>query len=406
MKLPTFVDALNGSQSPTPWEADSNSTINNGYPILSWQAPADQYWTGYAASGYAGGNGLKADTAYMIETPAQLALLAQNSIDSAYSYGKYFILTADIDLSGHNWKPIASFSGSLDGQGHVIRNMKIDSNADWQGLIANAGAGVVLKHLTLEACDIKTTGSFAGALLARFEQPGTFTALDCHSSGSVTGNQYVGGLFGQINGFSGPLIIDCSSSCNVSATVTGTGNYGFAGGLIGRSLATAANPSDGNQLSGSFATGTVSGNGCIGGLIGESSSTAFLNCYATGAVSDTGGVCASGFVGLAYNTTVTNCYTCGSVTPEIASNGGIIGNASAAEPLLSITNSYYTGVLQGVGGGISKTPSEMKDAAFVATLNGSQSPAIWIADTGINGGFPILRWQAPVITAPVLHIDL
>lgn len=38
MQASGFVTTLNVEQSPAPWEADSEPYINNGYPILSWQA--------------------------------------------------------------------------------------------------------------------------------------------------------------------------------------------------------------------------------------------------------------------------------------------------------------------------------------------------------------------------------
>lgn len=37
MKKTDFVELLNAEQSPAPWEADSDQSINSGYPILSWQ---------------------------------------------------------------------------------------------------------------------------------------------------------------------------------------------------------------------------------------------------------------------------------------------------------------------------------------------------------------------------------
>lgn len=38
-----------------------------------------------------------------------------------------FVLVNDIDLSKYeNWVPIPKFSGSLDGKGHTIKNLKID----------------------------------------------------------------------------------------------------------------------------------------------------------------------------------------------------------------------------------------------------------------------------------------
>lgn len=43
-------------------------------------------------------------------------------LDTTASYK----LMNDIDLSSKNWTPIQNFSGTLDGNGHVISNMTIE----------------------------------------------------------------------------------------------------------------------------------------------------------------------------------------------------------------------------------------------------------------------------------------
>lgn len=66
----------------------------------------------------AGGNGT-IDDPYQISNAQQL-----NAV--RYNLKSNFVLTNDIDLSGYNWVPISKFSGSLDGKGHTIKNLKID----------------------------------------------------------------------------------------------------------------------------------------------------------------------------------------------------------------------------------------------------------------------------------------
>lgn len=43
-----------------------------------------------------------------------------------YNLKSNFVLVNDIDLSGYNWIPIPEFSGSFDGKGHAIKNLKMD----------------------------------------------------------------------------------------------------------------------------------------------------------------------------------------------------------------------------------------------------------------------------------------
>lgn len=84
---------------------------------------------------YAGGDGSKTNP-YEIATAEQLAKLARDVNNGNTFRGKYFKLTADIDLSGGIWMPIGKyynygnsnnrlFFGKFDGNGHVIKNMHI-----------------------------------------------------------------------------------------------------------------------------------------------------------------------------------------------------------------------------------------------------------------------------------------
>lgn len=108
------------------------------------QTPNRYYSKDIYADSYAGGDGSKTNP-YKIATKEQLAKLARdvnNGNTSQAFLGKYFKLTADIDLSGGIWMPIGKyynygkdngnnrlFFGKFDGNGHVIKNMHIQ----WEG---------------------------------------------------------------------------------------------------------------------------------------------------------------------------------------------------------------------------------------------------------------------------------
>lgn len=105
------------------------------------------YYKDIYAGSYAGGDGSKTNP-YEIATAEQLAKLARdvNNGNTPQAFlGKYFKLTADIDLSGCIWKPIGKyyndgngknrlFFGKFDGNGHVIKNMHIQ----WEDADDNA----------------------------------------------------------------------------------------------------------------------------------------------------------------------------------------------------------------------------------------------------------------------------
>lgn len=112
-----------------------------------WAQPTNKYSIDIYADSYAGGDGSKTNP-YEIATAEQLAKLARdvNNGNTPQAFlGKYFKLTADIDLSGGIWMPIGKyynygngknrlFFGKFDGNGHVIKNMHIQ----WEDADDNA----------------------------------------------------------------------------------------------------------------------------------------------------------------------------------------------------------------------------------------------------------------------------
>ena len=119
-----------------------------------WAQTTNEYYSiDIYADSYAGGDGSKTNP-YEIATAEQLAKLARdvNNGNTPQAFlGKYFKLTADIDLSGGIWMPIGKyyykgygngdnrlFFGKFDGNGHVIKNMHIQ----WKGTEAWSAWGL------------------------------------------------------------------------------------------------------------------------------------------------------------------------------------------------------------------------------------------------------------------------
>lgn len=119
-----------------------------------WAQPTNKYYSiDIYADSYAGGDGSKTNP-YEIATAEQLAKLARdvnNGNTSQAFLGKYFKLTADIELKNGIWMPIGKyynkgygngenrlFFGKFDGNGHVIKNMHIQ----WKGTDAWSAWGL------------------------------------------------------------------------------------------------------------------------------------------------------------------------------------------------------------------------------------------------------------------------
>lgn len=119
-----------------------------------WAQTTNTYYSiDIYADSYAGGDGSKTNP-YEIATEKQLAKLARdvNNGNTPQAFlGKYFKLTADIDLKNGIWMPIGKyynygdgnganrlFFGKFDGNGHVIKNMHIQ----WEGTETRSAWGL------------------------------------------------------------------------------------------------------------------------------------------------------------------------------------------------------------------------------------------------------------------------
>ncbi len=259
---------------------------NNGLPILANGSTTYQTSAlpSYVAQALSGGTGIEADP-YQITTPQQLKAMADLVNGNVGGYrSAHYKLMEDIDLSiyknangGKGFTPIGNattnFEGTFDGNGKVIKNLTINNkDADNQGLfgfISNA----TIKNLGVADCNV-TGRDMAGGLVGLAE--GTSTIENCYTTGSVTGDNYIGGLVGDNRG----TVTNCYSTANVTAI------NNIAGGLIG---------SNRGKIENNYATGSVSGTSMLGGLVGQSSNGEIAYSYATGSVSGNNSV--GGLVG-------------------------------------------------------------------------------------------------------------
>lgn len=158
---------------------------------------ATTYWTdeGIVATSFAGGSGTETDP-YEIATASQLAKIAadaNSSADGKVCSGVYYELTADIDLKGHDWVPIANtkakyFAGKIYGNGHIIRNMTITWPHAAMGFIGSGSADTELSDFGFVNANISyynarnpedtasaTARSFCTATVIAYVRGGSYT---------------------------------------------------------------------------------------------------------------------------------------------------------------------------------------------------------------------------------------
>lgn len=213
------------------------------------------------ADSYAGGSGTSTDP-YQIETFEQLLRLSEITTD----WSKNFVLTADIDASASKllniqddgtlgFSPIGSYSGvrqnieftgNFDGQGHIIFNLYINRpNEDYVGLFGYKKSNRV-RYLGLYNVDI-TGNNYVGAVIGYSSFCNIFQVF---STGTVSGNETVGGLTG-LN-FNNGSVTNCYSFADVNGEAK-------VGGLIGYKVT-------GVTMENNYFAGTVTSNDNAGGI--------------------------------------------------------------------------------------------------------------------------------------------
>ncbi len=221
---------------------------------------------------------------------------------------------------GKGWQPIGTsadpFTGTFDGQGYEIRDLRIDRpGEDRVGLFGAISEGALIEHTGV--ADAVVVGRRHVGGLVGYNYYHSPAIRNSYSTGSVTGYSSVGGLVGY--GYQSTV-----SDSYSTGSVTGHHNVG---GLVGHIwLATVSN---------SYSSATVAGDSHhVGGLVGSIDGSTVSNSYATGSVS--GGRNVGGLVGHVESLSVSNSYATGSVIGD-ENVGGLVGYLERGR----VSNSYY-----------------------------------------------------------------
>jgi hypothetical protein len=182
---------------------------------------------------------------FIISTPAHLLnLLSAVNNNAASYYGKYFKMSADINLAGTgfvpigDWNPPANrsqpFSGVFDGNNHTIQNMVLspvttDAAADYLGMFKYLDSNSTVKNLYFDSgCSVSGrnyVGTLAGYCMGR--------VINVESRAAVRGTNSVGGIVGSASGavFTGVL-----SATDIQVNPGGVGVNGVVAQAINSSF--------------------------------------------------------------------------------------------------------------------------------------------------------------------------
>ncbi|MBS4013774.1 MAG: fibrobacter succinogenes major paralogous domain-containing protein [Bacteroidetes bacterium] len=314
------------------WDIIENDT----YPFLKWQgSPAAHNYPKI----FSGGKGTETEP-FEIAALKDLKFLSENFI----FWDKYFIQTADINASATiNWNfdegidaylgfsPIGTFgtpfTGSYDGAGFFISDLFINRAEDdlYIGFFGGTN-GATITGINLLSVNVIGSGH-SGALIGNANST---NISNCHVSGVVSyggavQEDYFGGLVGRAESTE---ILNSSSACDLNAPISSSIG-GLAGGLFNTS-----------SVTGSNATGIITGYNYVGGLVGNLYESNILNSYSTSMV--VGNQDVGGFVGIssidANSGQIKNSYASGDVQGEY-NVGGFVGQIYQVD----ISDSYSTG---------------------------------------------------------------
>ena len=308
---------------------------------------------------------------------------------------------------GAGWLPIGDpeteyrFNAVFDGNGHTISNLFIRwTDASHIGFFRATGGNAVIRNLGLTELHVAGGSDQVGGLVGN----NAGAIVDSYTTGQVIGGGIrVGGLAGynsgrisgsyssvpipsgqQVGGLVGSNFGRISDSYSTGAVTGGR----YAGGLVGAIISVRhGNSVSSGSVSNSYATGDVTGYSSVGGLVG-SSEGAITGSRATGAVTGRGDY-VGGLLGYSSGA-ITASYATGDVTGSDSSDsvGGLVGREYSG----SITASYATGSVTGNGGvgglvgrmGLHRYYSSLNDAS-ISSIAASYATGNVTGNSGVGG---------------------
>jgi len=265
-------------------------------------------------------------------------------------------LTADINLTGTTWTPIAinferQYTGTFDGGGHTISGLTVtgsDENAGLFGYIDKVGT---VKNVKLE--NVQITSDYQYAYVGGVAGYSEGNIENCSVSGNVSGNSHSNSTSNCVGGVVGQQYGGTITECTSSAIVDGRNEVGgVAGKTDNRATLTACYATEDVTVE-----RTPTNNTYAGGVVGfNGGGSTLIACYATGSVTvtgdGTGSIYVGGVTGDNFASTLTACYhAAGTVSGPDGATGGVTGrNFNDASGASVITACYWQNdQAQGIG---------------------------------------------------------
>lgn len=344
---------------------------------------------------------------------ASLASAIAANTHGNFALAKSYDAKADAPYTA---SPIYVLYGSLNGLGHAISNLKIQSTETYAAFIAYllADSASSVSNLTLAQIDLTGTGhgAYVGGLAGYAEDTLSHVRVTGHVKGTDLAT--VGGIVGWQAPASMVAIVDSSVNVVVSGSpgsiaggIVGFQYYGvilrcavagrieggasYAGGLAGSVQGNLG------TIAGNWSSARVSGN-FAGGLVGYANGPFTLaDNYVSGGVFSGGGLIGK-TVGLGGGSgpSVLRSYARGKVD-----GGGVTGNDDGTGVYTNVYWDLDTTHVRNPANGVLNHPNYpgvtgLSDTQMKAALPAGFSPSVWGLNPSINDGYPYLLANPPL----------
>ena len=307
-----------------------------------------------------------------------------------------FSLGGEFYNSGAGWISLcasdnAPFSGTFDGDGHIIKGLRQDMNVTdttYTGLFA-CSENATIKNLGILDIQVRVLGIsasiYSGGILGYAGEDTTIS--NCYSTGVIDISSFASSYYtayaGGIVGYSTYATIEkCWNSTEIYSY--GGSAYAYGGGIVGYSNI--------GDIRYCYNLGKVESQ-YAGGIAGYAYSPIF-DCYNVGTIRVEHYLCAGGIAGYIQGYMIRNCYNLGTVTAgdfDDAYAGGIVGQAGNPQKNLNDYCYYLNNISTGVGnspsGGTACTLEELRAEGCFEGFNFSN---IWTMEGNPEYPYPEL----------------
>ena len=235
-KMKVSATATIGDWDQVSADVDLNDDAAKMQPY-TYDAESDTY-TVYLAEGlYAWAEAVRTAMNAGAETHPNLILAEDITLPAKTEEGQGTDITVSEGMpSGSNWTPVGKYFGNIDGRGHTISRLRINSDATNTGFLSVLGMGSVVKNLTFADAVVYSTKTYTAVVVGYSDGNswnGNRAIVDnCHvtSNSSVKSKDTeVGGIVG--NNFG--LIMGCTNAAAVESTYSDNYPSLNVGGIVG-----------------------------------------------------------------------------------------------------------------------------------------------------------------------------